>query len=119
MGKRRIPQVQTAGPIDSILGKPVVAEVDLHGLDAKGAELRLESFLTRLRVTSPGAVVRVITGRGNRSEGAAVLRPLVARLLEGRLKKHVERYRLDSGSGAYLVQLAAARVKSAPPHETS
>ena len=37
-----------------------------------------------MSVTSRGAVVRIITGRGNRSEGAAVLRPLVAQLLDGR-----------------------------------
>ena len=106
MGKRRIPEVQSGEPIDSLLGKPVVAEVDLHGLDARGAELRLESFLMRVAVTSPGEVVRVITGRGNRSEGAAVLRPLVAQLLDGRLKRFVARYRLDSGSGAYVLQIA-------------
>src|SRR5205085_2981411 len=91
-----------AGPIDSIIGKPVVAEVDLHGLDARSAEVRLESFLGRI---TPGAVVRVITGRGNRSEGPAVLRPLVDQLLRGRLSRHVAQHRLEPGAGACLVEI--------------
>ncbi len=105
MGKRRVPLKNDSEPIDSILAKPVEEICDLHGLDARGAELRLESFLDRCARTRPGAVVRIITGRGNRSEGTAVLRPLVAKLLGGRLDKYIERHRVDSGGGAYLVQM--------------
>jgi DNA-nicking Smr family endonuclease len=103
MGKRRIPQVPPAGPIDSLLGKPVVAEVDLHGFDARGAEIRLESFLSRM--SKPGLVVRIITGRGNRSEGGAVLRPLVDQLLRGRMSRYVAQHRIEPGGGAYLVEI--------------
>ena len=105
MGKRRIPQVQPGEPIDTLIGKPVTADLDLHGLEGDAAELRLEHFVTRMAATSPGAVVRVITGRGNRSEGGPVLRPMVARMLETRLKKWVRCYRLDAGRGAYLMEL--------------
>jgi DNA-nicking Smr family endonuclease len=108
MGRRRIPKVESAEPIDSLLGRPVVAVVDLHGLDAKSAELRLEHFLMRVTVTSPGLVVRVITGRGNRSDEGSVLLPLVGRLLDGRLRRYAGRYRMDTGGGAYLVQLEGA-----------
>jgi hypothetical protein len=46
-------------------------------------------FLLRCSRTRPGAVVRVITGRGNRSAGPAVLQPLVGRLLRGPLSRYV------------------------------
>ena len=105
MGKRRIPLKTSTDPVDSLLAKPVEAELELHGLDARSAEFKLESFLFRMAQTKPGAVVRVITGRGNRSETGPVLKPLVRDLLDGRLAKHVERYTVDQGSGAYLVQV--------------
>ena len=104
MGKRRVP-VKTAEPVDSILAKPVEAETDLHGLDARSALIRLESFLSRWAQTNPGAVVRVITGRGNRSDSGPVLKPLVRELLGGPLAQYVERYAVDQGGGAYLVQV--------------
>lgn len=105
MGKRRIPLKTDTGPIDSLLGKPVEGETDLHGLDARSAEIKLESFLPRWAKTKPGAVVRVITGRGNRSDSGPVLKPLVRDLLDGRLARHVQRYTLETGGGAYLVQV--------------
>lgn len=105
MGKRRIPLKTSVDPIDSLLAKPVEAETDLHGLDARSADFKLESFLFRLAKTKPGSVVRVITGRGNRSDSGPILKPLVRDLLDGRLAKHVERYTIESGGGAYLVQV--------------
>lgn len=105
MGKRRIPMKTSTDPVDSLLGKPVEAETDLHGLDAKSAEFKLESFLHRLAQTKPGSVVHIITGRGNRSESGPILKPLVRDLLDGHLAKHVERYTVEAGGGAYLVQV--------------
>jgi DNA-nicking Smr family endonuclease len=105
VGKRRIPLKTSTDPIDSLLAKPVEAVLDLHGEEARSAEFKLESFLFRLAKTRPGAVVRVITGRGNRSDSGPVLKPLVRDLLDGRLAKHVERYTMESGGGAYLVQV--------------
>jgi DNA-nicking Smr family endonuclease len=105
MGKRRIPLKTSTDPVDSLLAKPVEAETDLHGLDARSAEIKLESFLPRLAQTKPGAVVRIITGRGNRSESGPILKPLVRDLLDGPLAKYVQRYTIEAGGGAYLVQL--------------
>jgi DNA-nicking Smr family endonuclease len=105
MGRRRIPLKGSDGPIDSLVGKPVDGSTDLHTLDARTAELQLEAFLTRWAAAKPGAVVRVITGRGNRSEGPAVLKPLVRELLDGRLARYVRRYSTEAGGGAYLVQM--------------
>ncbi|MBI4503817.1 MAG: Smr/MutS family protein [Gemmatimonadetes bacterium] len=62
-------------------------------------------FLDRWARTRPGAVVRIVTGRGNHSEGAPVLYPMVAQLLGGRLAHYVRTSRPDSSFGAYLVQV--------------
>jgi DNA-nicking Smr family endonuclease len=105
MGRRRIPIKDFPDPVDTLVGKPVEASTDLHGLDARTAEVQLEAFLTRFSRSRPGAVVRVITGRGNRSDGGAVLKPLVRTLLEGRLAGLVQRYTTEVGGGAYLVQV--------------
>ena len=104
MGKRRIPEKSLSEPIDSLLVKTVEDELDLHGLDAHGAEIRLEGLIARWRVR-PGVVLRVITGRGNRSDGSAVLKPLVGKLLSGRFAPQVAKYTLDSGGGAFLIQI--------------
>ena len=54
-------------------------------------------------------MVRVITGRGNRSPGGPVLRPLVRELLDGRLAPVVEDYVVESGGGAYLIRVRGER----------
>jgi DNA-nicking Smr family endonuclease len=104
MGRRRAP-LKTGDPIDSLLAKAVDASTDLHGLDALTAEVRLEAYLTRWSASRPGAVVRVITGRGNRSGGRPVLKPLVRELLEGRLARYVNRWTVEPGGGAYIVEV--------------
>ncbi|HUG42580.1 MAG TPA: Smr/MutS family protein [Longimicrobiales bacterium] len=83
----------------------VVDEVDLHGLTAEEAELRLEMFLDRVAVTSPGDVVRVITGRGAGSAGRPVLQGVVRDALTGWLRDRVAEWAVDVGSGAYLVRV--------------
>ena len=77
MGKRRIPEIASTEHVRSLLAKPIEDKLDLHNRDAAGAESQLQMFLERLARMRPGIVVRVITGRGNRSEGAPVLQPLV------------------------------------------
>ena len=104
MGKRRIPHKSATEPVNSLLVRTVEGEIDLHGLDARGAELRLESFLSRWS-GKPGKVVRVITGRGLRSDGAAVLKPLVDRLLRSRFATSVSQFQLTPDGGAYLVEM--------------
>ena len=83
----------------------VVDELDLHGFTGDEAERRLEFFLDRLASTSPGEVVRVITGRGARSEGPPVLQRLVRDALTGWLEHRVQEWAVDVGSGAYLVRV--------------
>lgn len=107
MGKRYPHRPPRSGPPGGLHAAVVVAEVDLHGFRARQAELRVEGFLRTSRVRHPGEVVRIITGRGNRSEGGrAVLRDVVRDLLDGRLAEHAEEHTVAMGGGAVLVRLA-------------
>lgn len=80
-------------------------ELDLHGSTADEAERRLEMFFDRVARTSPGEVVRVITGRGVRSAGPPVLQGVVREALTGWLGDRVAEWAVDVGSGAYLVRV--------------
>jgi DNA-nicking Smr family endonuclease len=105
MGRRRAPLKTADTPIDTLLGRPVEGSTDLHGLDARTAEVQLEAFLTRWSRSKPGGVVRVITGRGNRSQDGPVLKPRVRELLDGALARYVRRYTVEVGGGAYLIEV--------------
>ena len=85
---------------------PPAAEFDLHGQTVLEASTNAERFLAAQARARPGAVVRIITGRG-RSGGTAPIRTRVRSLLrrlkeEGRL---VRGFELEAGEGSFLVQL--------------
>ena len=105
MGKRRPRSPAASGPIGTLHAAIVDDERDLHELTAAEAAAQLEQFLLGWSQRRSGAVVRVITGRGNRSPGGPVLRPLVRELLAGRLAPVVADYVLETGGGAYLVRV--------------
>jgi DNA-nicking Smr family endonuclease len=106
MGRRRTRPARPQRPSGESLHFAVVeAETDLHHLTAPEAAVQLEFFLSRWSRERPGAVVRVITGRGNRSAGGAVLQPRVRELLKGPLARLVEAYALEPGAGAYRVRV--------------
>jgi DNA-nicking Smr family endonuclease len=79
--------------------------VYLHALTGAEAAVQLESYLMGWRRRRPGAVVRVITGKGRRSIGGPVLKPLVRALLVGRLAPLVEEQVSEASGGAFLVRL--------------
>jgi DNA-nicking Smr family endonuclease len=83
----------------------VADQLDLHGHTADEAERRLEMFLDRLAASEPGAVVRIITGRGAGSHGPPVLQGLVRDALNGWLSHRVAEWAVDVGGGAFLVRL--------------
>lgn len=90
---------------DWIIGTPA-AEFDLHGQRVLEAVSNTERFLAAQARARPGAIVRIVTGRG-RSGGAAPIRTGVRSLLrrlkeEGRL---VRGYDLEAGEGSFLVRL--------------
>jgi len=109
MGKRRPRSPEPSGPRGSLHAAVVDDERDLHHLTSAEAAVQLESFLVGWSRRRPGAVVRVITGKGNRSQGGPVLKPRVRELLVGRLAPIVEDYAVESGGGAYLVRLREER----------
>jgi DNA-nicking Smr family endonuclease len=103
MGKRRDSR-PAGGTPRTLHGTVVAGELDLHGQTAEQAERRLELFLERMAATAPGAVVRVITGRGAGTAGGP-LQSLVREALAGWLRHRVAEWAVDVGSGAYLVRL--------------
>ena len=82
------------------------AELDLHGQTVMEAVANADRFLRAQRKARPGAVVRVVTGRG-RGGGGAPIRTRVRTLLrvlrdEGVL---VRDYLLEDSEGSFLVRL--------------
>ncbi|WP_234986028.1 Smr/MutS family protein [Pseudogulbenkiania subflava] len=84
---------------------PVVAELDLHGLDRYQAQDTLTLFLHR--ASTRGQCVRIIHGKGFGSQGAPVLK----RMVRNWLKHHPEVLAFceaderQGGSGALMVLL--------------
>lgn len=85
--------------------EPVADEIDLHGMTGDEAERRLQIFLDRSAATDPGAVVRVITGRGAGSTAGPVIQPRVRDALNGWLRDRVAEWAVDVGGGAFLVRV--------------
>lgn len=105
MGKRRkIPEVRP-DPVRTLHGSYPDDSLDLHGLTGDQAERRLADFVETWRRRRPGAVLRIITGKGLRSEGPPVLQARVRELLGGELSKRVEEFVLESGGGSFLIRL--------------
>lgn len=86
---------------------PPGAQFDLHGQSVLEAVENTRRFLQAQARARPGAVVRIITGRGSSGGGAPIrtrVRTLLRRLKEeGRL---VRAYELEDGEGSFLVRLA-------------
>lgn len=105
MGKRRkIPVVQP-DPVRTLLGSRPEAELDLHGRVAREATEAVRRFIETWSRRKPGAVLRIITGKGTRSEGPPVLRGVVLDLLNGDLAPRIEQWNVEVGGGSYLVQV--------------
>ncbi|MGE5230162.1 MAG: Smr/MutS family protein [Deltaproteobacteria bacterium] len=84
------------------------ATFDLHGQLVLEAATNAERFLRAQARARPGAVVRLITGRG-RSGGGAPIRTRTRTLLR-RLRDEgavVRDYVLEDGEGSFLVRLRA------------
>jgi DNA-nicking Smr family endonuclease len=92
-------------PIRTLHGAIPAESLDLHGLFADAAERRVRGFIEAWARREPGAVVRIVTGKGARSTGAPVLRTLVHDLLTGALRTSVDDWAVDQGGGAYLVRV--------------
>ena len=83
------------------------ATFDLHGQSLLEAVNNAERFLRAQGKARPGAVIRLITGRG-RGGGGAPIRSRVRALLRA-LKESgriVRDYQLEDTEGSYLVRLS-------------
>ena len=88
-----------------IVGPPA-AHFDLHGQSVLEAATNTERFLQSQAKARPGAVVRIITGRGRSGGGAPVrtrVRTLLRRLKEER--RLVRAFELEEGERSFLVRL--------------
>lgn len=83
-----------------------VETLDLHGMSASQAVTRVQFFLQRHAMTSPGRVVHVITGKGTRSEGAPVLPKLVREMLQDDPSGMVSEWAGLHGGGGFAARLA-------------
>ena len=80
--------------------------LDLHGMNAGQAETRVQFFFQRHATTSPGRVVRVITGKGTRAEGAPALPNLVREMLQHDLSRIVSEWAGLHGGGGFAARIA-------------
>ena len=90
---------------DDLLGARVVTQLDLHGRTQMEAERDVRSFVASQARAHPGAVVRIITGKGKNSPGRPRLPSTVRRLLNGELKPYCADWDVDVDEGAVLVRL--------------
>lgn len=82
------------------------ATYDLHGQTVLEAATNVERFLRAQMAARPGAVVRLVTGRGKSGGGAPVRSR--TRVVLRRLKEQgtvVRDYLLEDGEGSFLVRL--------------
>jgi len=108
--KRRKDRSAPADPpaltgIALLLVESPVETLDLHGMNARQAETRVRYFFQRHAVTSRGRVVHVITGKGTRSQGAAVLPDLVRDMLAADLSELVSEWAGLHGGGGVAARI--------------
>lgn len=87
--------------------RSAAATYDLHGQSLLEAVRNAESFLRSQARARPGAVVRIVTGRGKGGGGVAPIRSRTRTLLK-RLKEQgavVRDYVLEDSEGSFLVRL--------------
>ena len=102
--KRRLAQVTGHEP-PTLLGKTPARELDLHRVPSDQAERLVKNLLITAARSNPGQVVRIVTGKGNRSANGPVLMPLVRRMLETSMAPYVAEFTLDRDGGSYLVRV--------------
>lgn len=88
---------------------PVVAELDLHGMDRYQAQERIALFLHHAR--QHGHCVRIVHGKGFGSNGEPVLKRMVRSWLKHHpdVLAYCEADERDGGSGALMVLLKSRR----------
>ena len=107
--RRRSTEVPTPPPplpgIASLLSETPIAMLDLHGYTGAQAQQRVRDFLATHSRISAGHVVHIVTGKGTRSHGEAVLPGLVRSMLSDDVSEHVSEYAGLLGGGGWVVRL--------------
>ncbi|MDT8341302.1 MAG: Smr/MutS family protein [Longimicrobiales bacterium] len=103
MGKRRAARVPPPALPPTLHGALPDVTLDLHGLYTSQAALRVEALLETWARRQPGAVLRIVTGKGNRSAEGPVLLGAVEEIL--RADPRVGELVLDAGGGCWLVRV--------------
>jgi DNA-nicking Smr family endonuclease len=86
--------------------RPPAATFDLHGQTVSEAAANADRFLRAQAKARPGAVVRVITGRGRAGGGAPIRTRVRTQLRALREQGTVVRdYVLEETEGSFLVRL--------------
>ena len=88
-----------------LLSETPVATLDLHGYTVEQARRRVRDFLTIHATVARSEVVHIITGKGSRSEGQAVLLGLVREMLDAELSEFVSESAGVPGGGGWVVRL--------------
>ena len=105
MGKRRTARPSPSEISDSLHASVPEAEIDLHGLTRDQAVRRVEMLLDSWERRGGAPVLRIVTGRGNRSEGGAVLLHAVGDQLRSELGGRLADMTRDAGGGGWLVRM--------------
>ena len=86
--------------------RPPAATFDLHGQTVSEAAANADRFLRAQAKARPGAVVRIITGRGRAGGGAPIRTRVRSQLRALREQGTVVRdYVLEETEGSFLVRL--------------
>ena len=105
MGKRRTARPLQSEIRDSLHSAYPDAEIDLHGDGREQALRRVDRLLDTWTRRGGRPVLRIITGKGNRSKGEAVLLDAVEARLREELGGRVAEMARDAGGGGWLVRL--------------
>ena len=109
MGKRRPKPVEPPQLPETLHGALPDHTVDLHGLQVPQARMRVDNLLETWVRRQPGAVLRIVTGKGNRSARGPVLLGEVEEALRSELGGRVADMTLDAGGGGWLVRVGGGR----------
>ena len=104
MGASQIHSPWLPDAIDTLLGIPVVDELDLAGYQREEVRALIEAFVAR-RAALGGGVVRITTGTTETPDGAPILRAGIPRVLAGAMSNCVRRFQSDVGGTAWLVDV--------------
>lgn len=110
MGKRRPARVDPPELPDTLVGAFPDHELDLHGFTEAVAVQRVDDLLTTWVRRQPGAVLHMVTGKGNRSTGGPVLLHAVEACLREELAsgsgRRISDMTLLRGGGGWAVRVA-------------